>query len=207
MPTLLHIDSSPRGDRSISRKLSRAFAEEWQRKNLDGKVVYRDLVMTNLPFVDVQWIGGAYSPPEEHTPEQSAALRISDDLVAEFLSADEIVLGTPMYNFNVPANVKAWIDHIVRVGKTFEIKDTELKGLVPAGRKATFIVASGSNFKAGGPRAHHDHESPYLQAIFNFIGITDTNVILAGDAKDLSQGKVKEVDFLKPLIEEVIAAA
>jgi FMN-dependent NADH-azoreductase len=68
-------------------------------------------------------------------------------------------------------------------------------------------VASGSNFKAGGPRAHHDHESPYLQAIFNFIGITDTNVILAGDAKDLSQGKVKEVDFLKPLIEEVIAAA
>ena len=142
MPTLLHIDSSPRGDRSISRKLSRVFAEEWQRKNLDGKVVYRDLVMTNLPFVDVQWIGGAYSPPEEHTPEQSAALRISDDLVAEFLSADEIVLGTPMYNFNVPANVKAWIDHIVRVGKTFEIKDTELKGLVPAGRKATVEVTS-----------------------------------------------------------------
>jgi FMN-dependent NADH-azoreductase len=207
MPTLLHIDSSPRGDRSISRKLSKAFAEEWQRKNIHGKIVYRDLVKTNLPFVDVQWIGGAYSPSDQHTPEQQAALKISDDLVEEFLSADEIVLGTPMYNFNVPANVKAWIDHIVRVGKTFEIKGTELKGLLPAGRKATFIVASGSNFKPGGPRAHQDHESPYLQSIFSFIGITDTRVLLAGDAKDVAQGKVKEADFLKPLIEEVEAAA
>ena len=114
MPTLLHIDASPRGYRSISRKLSKAFAEEWHRKNHNGRIVYRDLVKTDLPFVDLQWIGGAYSPAEQHTPEQNAALKISDDLVDEFLAADEIVLGTPMYNFNVPANVKAWIDHIVR---------------------------------------------------------------------------------------------
>lgn len=206
MPTLLHIDASPRDNRSISRKLSGIFAEQWKRINADGKIVYRDLCRTNLPFVDIHWIGGAYSSPEQHTPDQNAALKVSDDLVAEFLAADEIVLGTPMYNFNVPANVKAWIDHIVRVGKTFEIKDAGLSGLVPEGRKATFIVASGSNFEAGGSMAHRNYESPYLQSIFNFLGITQTKVILAGDARNLSQGKVKEEDFLKPLISEVIAA-
>ena len=93
------------------------------------------------------------------------------------------------------------------MGRTFEIKGSELTGLVPAGRKATFIVASGSNFRSGGPRAHQDHESPYLRAIFKFIGITETQVLLAGDAKDLAKGSVTEADFLRPLIEEVKAVA
>ena len=77
MPTLLHIDASPRGEHSISRKLSAAFAEAWKSKHIDGKVVVRDLSKTSLPFVDLNWIGGAYSSPEQHTPEQKAALKPS----------------------------------------------------------------------------------------------------------------------------------
>ena len=205
MPTLLHIDASPRGDHSISRKLSKAFAEEWQSKNAGGKVIYRDLVKTDLPFVDLQWIGGAYAPPEQHSPEQQAALKVSDDFIAEVLEATEIVLATPMYNFAVPANVKAWIDHIVRFGKTFKVDEKGYEGLVK-GRKATFIVASGGDYKVGGPAEGYNQESPYLKAIFGFIGITDTKVILAGGTTGLAQGKVQEADFLKPLVEEVTAA-
>src|ERR1700684_4580163 len=103
MPTLLQIDASPRGDYSISRRLTAAFADAWKDKHPDGKVITRDLTKTNLTFVDLDWIAGAYSAPQKHTPEHKKALAISDELIAELLSADEIVLGTPMFNFAVPA--------------------------------------------------------------------------------------------------------
>src|SRR5216684_4242953 len=98
MPTLLYISISPRGDYSISRQLGNAAVEAWKARNPKGRVIERDLVRTPLTFVDFDWIAGAYSPPEHH---------------------DEIVVATPMYNFAVPAALKAWIDHVVRAGKTF----------------------------------------------------------------------------------------
>lgn len=195
MATLLHIDVSPRGDYSISRKLGATFAEEWKAKH-NGTVVYRDLVKTDLTFVDLNWIGGAYSDPSQHTPEQKAALKISDDLIAELLSADEIVIATPMYNFAVPASLKAYIDHIVRHGKTFSVGESGYAGLVK-GKKATFIVASGGDYAPGGPAEGYNQESPYLKAIFGFIGITDTKVVLAGGTTAVVMGKVKEADYLK----------
>jgi FMN-dependent NADH-azoreductase len=206
MATLLHIDVSPRGDHSVSRKLSAAFTEAWKAKNPDGKVIVRDLSETHLPFVDTQWIGGAYSPPEQHTPEQKAALKISDELIAELLEANEIVVGTPMYNFAIPARMKAWIDHIVRHGKTFSIGEKGYAGLA-GGRKATFIVASGGVYLPGSPAAGYDLETPYLKAVFGFIGITDVQVVLGGGTTALAQGKVQESDFLKPLLEETKALA
>ncbi len=204
MPTLLHIDVSPRGDYSVSRKLSAAFVEAWKGKNAGGKVIVRDLTKTNLPFVDLPWIAGAYSAPEQHTPEQKGALQVSDDLIAELLEASEIVIATPMYNFAVPALLKAWIDHIVRRGKTFNASDKGYEGLL-GGRKATVIVASGGNFTAGSPAEKYNHETPYLQAILGFIGITDVKIVLAGDTRDLAMGKVQEADYLKPHLEAVRA--
>ena len=119
MPELLKIDVSPRGDHSISRQLGRRFADQWLQSHPGGKVVTRDLAKTDIPFVDLPWIGGAFTAPDQHTPENKAALKVSNEFVAELLSADEIVITTPMYNFNIPAVLKAWIDHIVRVGVTF----------------------------------------------------------------------------------------
>ena len=205
MPKLLQIDVSPRGDYSVSRKLSAAFAEEWKSKNPGGTVIVRDLTRTLLPFVDLPWIGGAYSPPEQHTQEQKEALKVSDELVDELFSVDEIVIGTPMYNFGVPAALKAWIDHIARFGRTFKIDETGYHGLV-TGKKATFLIASGGNYAPGSPAEKYNYEAPYLQAIFGFIGITDTKVIHSGDTSGVMQGKVSMEDYLKPHVEEVLAA-
>ena len=150
MSTLLKIDVSPRGEHSISRKLSNHFATEWQSNHIGGKIITRDLATTKIPYVDLPWIAGAFTAPDQHTDEHKAALRLSDELIAELLEADEVVISTPMYNFNVPAALKAWIDHIVRLNKTFSVGPDGLKGLA-AGKKVTVIIASGSEYTTGFP--------------------------------------------------------
>lgn len=201
MPTLLHIDASPRGDYSISRKVSAAFADAWKQANPGGKVIYRDLTTSNLTFVDLDWIAGAYTAPEQHNDAHKKALAISDTLIAELLSADQVIIGTPMYNFSTPAVLKAWIDHIVRIGKTFKPSAAGIDGLA-GGRKVTVAIASGSNYLPRKPFAAYDRESEYLKQIFGFIGITDVKIILAGDTNDVTQGKVDVQTYIAPFAEE-----
>ncbi len=200
MPTLLKIDSSPRGEYSVSRKLSQQFAEDW-KKTHGGTVVDRDLYKTNLPFVDLPWIAGAYTAPEQHTPEQKASLKVSDDLIAELFAADHIVIGTPMYNFSIPAALKAYIDHIVRIDKTY---NASYEGLVK-GKKVTVIIASGGDYTPGSFMAAYNVESAYLKQILGFIGITDVNIVLAGNTNDVAQGKTSFEELIgsyKPAVEE-----
>ena len=178
MPTLLAIEVSPRFDRSTSRKLTAVFVDKWKAANPGGTVTERDLVKTSLPFIDLPWIGGAFAPPETHTPESAAAIRVSDDLVAELKAADRIVIGTPMYNFGIPAVLKAYIDHIVRVGVTVSADN---KGLL-TGKSADIILASGGDFSPGSPVEMYNQASGYLRQVLAWIGITDVNVILAGRA-------------------------
>jgi FMN-dependent NADH-azoreductase len=201
MPTLLHIDASPRGDYSISRKVSAAFAESWKEANPGGQIVYRDLTKSNLTFVDLDWIAGAYSAPEQHNDAHKKALAISNTVIAELLSADHVIIGTPMYNFSTPAVLKAWIDHIVRFGKTFNASEKGLEGLA-GGRKVTVAIASGSNYAPGKPFAAYNRESEYLSQIFGFIGITDVNFILAGDTNDVTQGRTDAATFVAPYTRE-----
>src|SRR6202049_3573774 len=121
MKTLLHLNSSPRGNYSVSRKLSSEVVAAWKAKNPEGKVIERDLAQSHLTFVDLDWIMGAFTPPENHSEAHKKAIAVSDELVAELLASDVIVIGTPMYNFAVPAALKAWIDHI------------DLRSLLPEG--------------------------------------------------------------------------
>ena len=118
MPTLLAIEVSPRHELSTSRKLTAHFIERWKAAYPGSAVVVRDLMKTPPPFVDLAWIAGAFTPREQHSPESAAAIKVSDDLVAELEAADHIVIGTPMFNFSIPAVLKAYIDQIVRVGVT-----------------------------------------------------------------------------------------
>lgn len=201
MSTLLKIDASPRGDYSISRKLTAEFSERWKQAHTGGTIVVRDLFKTDLPFVDLPWIAGAYSSPDQHTPEQKAALKVSDDLIAELFAADEIVIGTPMYNFSTPAVLKAWIDHIVRIGKTFT---ASYEGLAK-GKKATIIIASGGAYTPGSHLESYNAESGYLKQILGFIGITDVTIVLAGGTGAIDQGKVTREEFLVPFQQEVAA--
>jgi FMN-dependent NADH-azoreductase len=105
MSKLLCIDVSPRGDYSTSRKLADAVVAHWKQKNPGSEVITRD-VSKGLPIVDLPWIAGAYSTPDQHTPEHKAALKLSDELIAELLSATEILIATPMWNFTLPAALR-----------------------------------------------------------------------------------------------------
>jgi FMN-dependent NADH-azoreductase len=203
MSTLLKIDVSPRGDYSVSRNLSQRFAEAWQQAHPDGTVASRDLTKTELPFVDLTWIAGAFTAPNQHTAEHKAALKLSDSLIAELFAADHIVIGTPMYNFSTPAILKAYIDHIVRYGVTFS---ASYEGLLK-GKKVTIIIASGSVYTPGAHMEALNMESGYLKQILGFVGLTDVNIVLAGGTNDVNQGKVSFEDFLANFEEPVAAAA
>ena len=122
MPTLLSLEVSPRGDRSISRALGKRFIEHWKGNNPDGQVISRDLNAARIPYLDNDWIGGVYAPPDvPRTPEMQRALALSAELIAEIQAADVLLISTPMYNFTVPAVLKSWIDYVVRPGFTFRL--------------------------------------------------------------------------------------
>jgi len=176
MPTLLAIGVSPRYERSTSRKLSALFVDSWRAAHPAGRVIDRDLMKTPLPFVDLPWIGGAFMPAEMQSAESLAAIRISDDLVAELKAADHILIGTPMYNFSIPAVLKAYIDHVVRKDVTVS---TDNVGLL-TGKKATVILATGGDFSPGSPVEGYNLASGYLRQVLGYIGITDVEIILAG---------------------------
>lgn len=203
MPKLLNVLASPRGDYSISRALSAKFVDEWQKKH-GGDVVTRDLYTTELPFVDLPWIMGAYTPVEQHSPEVKKAIAISDKLIGEIQAADHILIATPMYNFSTPAILKAWIDHIVRVNVTFS---PSYEGLLK-NKKVNVIISSGSDYAAGSPMASYNKESDYLKAVLGFIGLTDVTIELAGGTGGVDQGKISREDLLAkytPAVTEMAA--
>jgi FMN-dependent NADH-azoreductase len=205
MPTLLHLDSSPL-ESSISRELTREFVKTWRNAHPDGKVIYRDLAATAPRPVDKAWISSAYTPQPARTPEQSAALASSDELIAELEAADEYVLGVAMHNFSIPSVLKLWIDQVVRVGKTFVYPESGPEGLLH-GKKASILIASGGIYEAGTPAAALNFLDPYLKMILGFIGVTDVRWVSAGGAAQLMSGKVDRETFLKPTLERVRAVA
>lgn len=205
MPTLLNIQSSPRGTASISRTLSREFVAEWEKNHPDGTVVLRDLAESHLPFVGVPWISGIFLPAEERSPEMQQALHISDEFIAELFAADHILIGTPMYNFTVPANLKAWIDLIVRPRVTHS-GPPERKGLV-VGKRCTILIASGGVYEEGLPVASFDYESGYLRRILGFIGITDVEIVLTGGTASVAFGSTTLEELADQFRPAVLAAA
>ena len=178
MSKLLIVNSSPRGERSLSRRLTNDFAHLWSKRRPDAVVLSRDVAAQPVPAVAESWIIGAFAPPEARTPEANAAIAVSDELVDELLSADRLVFGVPMYNLAIPSTFKAYIDQIVRVGRTFAIGAGGYEGLVK-GKKALFVTSSGGSFAPGSPYAAYNFQEPYLRTIFAFIGITDVQVVVA----------------------------
>jgi FMN-dependent NADH-azoreductase len=178
MKTLLRIDSSPRGGPSHSRQLTSRFCQVWCRANPEGTVIHRDLGLAPVPPLSEDWIAAAFSGPGDRNPAQQAAIAVSDELVDELLAADEVVIGAPMHNFGVTASLKAWIDQVVRVGRTVEHRTHA--GLVK-GKKVTILTTrGGAGLNPGGPMVQLDAQVPYLKQILGFIGISDVSVIYAG---------------------------
>ncbi|HEY9627055.1 MAG TPA: FMN-dependent NADH-azoreductase [Coleofasciculaceae cyanobacterium] len=206
MTHILHLDASPRGDRSVSRTLAKEFVSEWQAAHPEDTVTYRDLGHHPVPFVSEAWIAGAFTPPDQHSPESAEAMRISDQLVDEFLAADRYVFSVPMYNFSLPANFKAYIDQIVRAGRTFSVEsDGSYKGLVQ-GKKMVIITARGGSYPKDTPYYAYDMQEPYLRLIFGFMGITDVEVIHADNLMGGDEAKATAIAHAKAALREVASA-
>jgi len=171
---LLHIDASPRTVRSVTRKLSAGFIQNLRLRHPGLQVIHHDVGHHPPPFISDAWVGAAFSPADQHDPAMKGVLHHSDELTAELLGCDRLVIASPMHNFTVSASLKAWIDQVVRADMTFKVTED---GVVPLlhGKKAVVITARGG-FVAG---SDYDFQEPYLRKILGFIGITDVTFIHA----------------------------
>lgn len=167
--TILHIDSSPRLEGSITRNLSQKIVDHLGAEN----VLRRDLV-TPLPALDDAWINANFTPADDRTEDQKERLAQSDHLVGELKQADTIVIGAPIHNFSVTSTLKLWIDQIARAGLTFSYTENGPIGLL-SGKRAIVAVASGGT-QAG---SDIDYATTYLRHVLGFIGITDVQIVAA----------------------------
>lgn len=204
MTTILEISASGRKHGSITRLLTGELVDALSGGNSAANIIRRDL-STGIDFVDEQWIAANFTDPEKRSLEQRAALSESDALVEELKSADIVVIGAPIYNFGVPAALKAWIDMIARARLTFRYTDNGPVGLL-SGKKAYVVVASG-----GVPiDSDLDFATPYLRQALQFVGINDIDVIAApqgGRPSDdvLSEARATIADLVEQNHERQVA--
>ncbi|MBL4910332.1 MAG: NAD(P)H-dependent oxidoreductase [Alteromonadaceae bacterium] len=181
MNTILQINSSSRYNDSITRQVAELVVNNLSKDS--STIISRDLAK-GLPFIDEQWIGANFTAPEDRTDEHKATLSFSDLLVNELQQAEHIVIASPIYNFSLPAALKAWVDLIARARLTFQYTANGPEGLLK-NKKAYIVIASG-----GVPvGSSMDFSSPYLKHVLAFVGITDVTIIDANNI-DLTSDQV-----------------
>ena len=174
MPNLLVLQNSVNLETSVSRKLVDTFVETYVRRRPDAQIVHRDLARNPLPHLTPSLAAALLPGQGAATPD----IGLADILTEELEAADIIVIGAPFYNFAIPSTLKAWLDHVVRVGRTFAYVNGAPRGLLPPGKKVIAFVASGGAY-AEGPASAMDFVSPYLKFIFEFMGVTDVEIVRA----------------------------
>ncbi len=187
--TVLRIDASMRREGSVTR----ALADRIVAKLGPDRMIARDLA-DGVPLVDEAWIGANFTPAEDRTDAQRAALSVSDALIEELRAADTLVIGLPVYNFGVPAALKAWIDQVARARVTFRYTESGPVGLL-TGKRAIVVVASGGTEVDSGI----DFATPYLRHALGFIGINDIRVVKADRQmmrEDATEEAQAEIDAL-----------
>lgn len=170
MTVILHIESSSNLQSSFTRQIGALTVQALQKSYPDATVTERDLITASIPHVSPQWLAAA-SAGKADAPE----LALSNTLLEELFASDILVIEAPMYNFGIPSVLKAWIDQVVRVGKTFHYTANGPEGLVK-GKKAILVVSRGGIYSEG-PYKAFEHQDSYLRAVLGFIGITDVDVV------------------------------
>ncbi|MBE1161198.1 FMN-dependent NADH-azoreductase [Dyella acidiphila] len=176
---LLHIDASSLGQHSVSRALTAAVVAQITRENPTSSVTYRDLTAQPLPH---------WAPVVD---AESEAAKLGEAVMDEFLAADVVVIGAPMYNFSIPSQLKAWIDRIAVAGKTFSYGASGPQGLV-AGKRLIIVSSRGGVYSAG-PAAGMDFQETYLRTLFGFLGVTDVEFIRAEGVNISAEHKTNAV--------------
>jgi FMN-dependent NADH-azoreductase len=173
---LLHIDSSVLGPHSVSRQVSAAIVDRLRQTTPGLDVTYRDLTQTPLAHLSGSHLAAAQGAPApaELAPDLAASAVVLD----EFMGADVVIVGAPMYNFTIPSQLKAWIDRIMVVGKTFKYGAAGPEGLA-GGKRVIVAISRGGYYGAGSPAAALEHLESYLRGVFGFMGIRDAEFIIA----------------------------
>jgi FMN-dependent NADH-azoreductase len=198
MPKLLHIQSSPNLENSVTRTLSDKFVETWTANYAGVEVDRIDLAAEPLPHFDAAAVAGLM--PGDKSPEAQSRAALSDRLINQLESADILVIGAPMINFSIPTQLKAWFDYVSIAGRTFQFAAPGIaKGLL-FGKKAFVVLARGGDY-TDFPANAFDHQEPLIRTLLGFIGIYDVTFIRAEGMR----AKEEEVPAILANVEEVIA--
>ncbi len=184
---ILRIDSSARYEHSVSRQLTDELIAKLKQQQSDAQVTTRD-VAKGLPFVDAAMVTAYNTPDEDRTPEQKEILQLSDELVAELQAADIVVIGVPIYNFSVPATLKAYIDLVARANLTFSYTSEGPKGLLRD--RPTYLIVTSGGTPVG---SDVDYASGYLKHVLSFIGIQSVEIIAADSLSRTGSDKLAQV--------------
>lgn len=181
MATVLKIDASARVTRSLSRVLTTTFTEQWLKSRPDDTLVTRDVGLNPPPAMSEAWIAAAFTAPEQRTLEQQAVLKVSDQLLEELEPANLIVIGTPMYNYGMPAALKAWIDQVIRIGRTFSFdlaRGEQPIEPILTGKTLVILSSSGEGgFEFGGMSAAKNHLDPHIVTVSKLLGVSEHHII------------------------------
>lgn len=200
---LLHIDSSILGDNSASRALSAAVVKAWQAAEPGVQVTYRDLASEGINHFSGATLGALGTAAELRDATQKHEAELSASSLAEFLAADALVVGAPMYNFTIPTQLKAWIDRIAVAGQTFRYTEAGPEGL--CGNKKVIIVSTAGGLHAG--QASGAAHEGYLTLLFGFLGITDIEFVRAEGLAYGDEMRSKALSDANVLINEQLFAA
>lgn len=199
---LLHIDSSVLGDNSVSRQLTAQTVAQWKARHPDAEVSYLDVAAQAPSHLNADSLGFRLPAGSALTEVQQRENAISEALVTQFLAADVIVVGAPLYNFSIPSQLKAWIDRICQVGRTFKYTDKGPQGL--AGGKTVIVVSTrGGKYSTSDAGNAMEHQESYLKTVFGFLGITDVRIVRA---EGLNMGPEAKAEALGSAEKDLTAA-
>ncbi len=194
MNTILHIDSSVRATNnpnpdhnSLSKNIALQFINTWKNNRPKDEYIYRDVGLNPPDFITQDWIGAVFTPEQSRTQAQKERLALSDKLIAEVTAADIILISSPMYNYGMPAQLKAWFDQIIRINKTFDFDlsrgDFPLQPLL-SGKTLIIVTSSGEfGFETGGIREDSAHLAPHLRTLSKYLGV-DTIYEIASEYQE-----------------------
>jgi FMN-dependent NADH-azoreductase len=204
MRKILIIDSSPNVASSVSRALTRRFAEAWVAAHPGDAVAHRDVGVAPPPHLDAATLAAWFTPPEKRDPEAARAVALSDALIDELVDADLVVIGAPMHNFGVSSGLKTWIDHIARAGRTFRYTAEGPVGLVSD--KPVYVISTrGGRYAEGSGNEGADFHEGQLRQVLRLIGIAEPTVIRAeGVAIDPETARAA-IDAAERQIDAVVA--
>ncbi len=198
---ILQINSSPRGDASQSTRLATRIVERLRDADPVATLTVRDLGRVPHPELDEAALGALFTPQAQRTPEQAARVALDDTLIAEIQAADCVVVGVPMYNFGVSAQLKNWIDAISRAGVTFRYSEKGPEGLLK-GKKVYVALTRGGRYR----NTPADTQVPYLKTVFTFLGLTEVDFVYAEGLAMGPDAAEKGIASAYEQIEEAVSA-